>query len=122
MGKAAKSPPKAGRKPSRGTSDKRLRGAEDELTSQSSVNGFYKKYENIMLGKYTKRKQRAGSAISVQETSATEMIRGRKIVTREHPLLQEQPEEWKNIPICLTAAVKQMITSIVQGNESVYES
>ena len=82
----------------------------------SPVREFHKKIENCVTGKYLQRKRRAGSAISVQEPNPTKVEAGRKVVLLEHPLLKETPDEWKNIPTCLSEAIKTIIASIVDGN------
>ena len=48
-------------------------------------------------------------------------MHGRKVVTREHPLRLEAPEEWKNIPACLALAIKNIIAHVVIGNENLFE-
>jgi len=45
----------------------------------------------------------------------------KKILIKNHQLLNEKPELWNNVPVCLVDTVKNMISSIVDSDESVYE-
>ena len=92
--------------------------------NKGAVACFYKKYENCTMGKYVRKyreRMSSPSAISVQEPNVGEIFKGRQVVHEQHPLLAHQVEEWKNIPICVTEAMKEVISSIVEGNQGLYE-
>ena len=38
-----------------------------------------------------------------------------------HPLLGHHPDEWRNVPICVKDGFKDMISSVVLGNENLFD-
>ena len=47
--------------------------------------------------------------------------RARQHLFGKHPLLAETPEEWNNIPICLTEAIVNIIKTTIESDESLFD-
>ena len=73
-----------------------------------------------IMGKF-QNKTRLGSGISIQEPHRTEIMKCKKIITKQHPLMIEQPETWNNIPICLTTAVTSILNHIIDSDEVLFD-
>lgn len=97
------------------------RKGKAEKVPDTQAQKFHASYEHIISARYQPQKQRPGSAISVQQTSVVDVVKTRRTLKTEHPLLSETPDEWKNIPICVITAVKHIINEVIVGNECLFE-
>ena len=87
---------------------------------------FHRQIEPVVMGKYTGHKVagRPQSAISIEEPNYVKIAEARRLVAGNHcihPMLNYHPDQWKNIPIVLVAAFKDMISSVVTSQETTFE-
>ena len=84
--------------------------------------GYKTEIENVILGKHMPvTMARSGSEVSVQHSERTALKAARQHLLGNHPLLIEKPEEWNNIPIPMTDAIINIIKTILQSDESLFE-
>jgi hypothetical protein len=89
--------------------------------SQTDIEEQFRKIINTtILGKGS-GPQRISSAISVMPNNEADIQRTKKYLIRSHPLRGEEPTSWKNIPPCVTNAISHSITSIIAGEESLFD-
>ena len=81
---------------------------------------FRKVVNTTIIGK-SALPQRASSAISLMPNNDADIQRTKKFLVKSHPLKGEEPGSWKNIPPCITNAMSHTITSIIAGEESLFD-
>ena len=85
-------------------------------------NCVQRKMENVLYGVYQHPHiKRSRSDISIDEPSHLELVRCRKLLIKDHPLLPHKPSEWKNIPACVSSAISDILKHIVGSDEVLFE-
>lgn len=76
---------------------------KEAVRTSKEDKGIHKKIENTIMGRYKHipRGKRPTSGISVQEPNLIEFTKAKKVLKKEHPLFDEDPQNWNNIPVCL---------------------
>lgn len=81
------------------------------------------RYESVILGFFhdPKTPMKSSSAVSVAlNTNQVDVAKARRDLTKKHPLRNEEPEKWNNIPVCIAESVGHIIQWIVEGDESLF--
>lgn len=87
-----------------------------------SAPAYKSKVQHVIDGKFLKTMaSRSKSEVSVQAENLGVIRKARAQLFGLHPLLSEQPEDWNNIPICVSDAIINIIKTVIQGDESLFE-
>ena len=98
---------------------------EKKSRSQADIeHGFRNVINKAIIAKGTVSPSKTGriaSAISVMPATDQDILRTKKYLLQSHPLKGQEPSQWKNIPPCVSTAISHIITSVIAGEESLFE-
>ena len=73
------------------------------------------------MGKLAPNEPRPMSGISIGHPNTVENLKTRKHLLTDHPLRAEDPDSWNNIPTCVASAISNIIATIIDSDESLFD-
>lgn len=97
--------------------------SKSTLHEDSTMHNYLESINNVIMGRFQPYtiKSRPQSFISIQEMDYEMIDSTKRQLMARHPLNQELPNQWKNIPIPVRDAFKNLIKTILAGDESTFD-